>query len=139
MLLHDGGPQLHSAVLRILVGKAIVDNFQGGATGNMLAQIDVGTGTCPAAVDGTGFGYPRLDRHPEAGGQIAGLTVPDWPAARELICRAAALFTGLAIQGWDIAFRETSPVLVENNSKSEFRIIQHATLLDPGFRRAARL
>jgi hypothetical protein len=142
VLMIDGEPHLHSAVLRIPIGKSMIDNFQGGATGNMLAEIDVATGRCRSAVGGIGFNYKRLDRHPDTGQPIEGLTIPDWPAARDLLCRAARLFPGLAIQGWDIAFAEDGPSLLENNSKSEFRIIQHATqrgLIDPTFRRAARM
>lgn len=142
VLMEDGEPRLHSAVLRIPVGKSMIDNFQGGATGNMLAEIDIASGACNAAVAGTGFGYRRLNAHPDTGRAIAGLTIADWPAARDLLCRAARLFPGLAIQGWDLAFAAEGPTLLENNSKSEFRIIQHATqrgLLDPCFRRVARL
>lgn len=142
VIMRDGQPHLHSAVLRIPAGNTMIDNFQGGATGNMLAEIDVETGRCGAGVGGTGFDYKRLDRHPDTGRPIAGLVIGDWQAARDLIVRAASLFPGLPIQGWDLAFTEEGPSLLENNSKSEFRIIQHATqrgLLDPSFRRAARL
>lgn len=142
VLMLDGRPLVHSAVLRIPRGKSMIDNFQGGASGNMLAEIDVATGVCRAAVAGIGFKHAIVARHPDSGGMIEGLQIPDWREVVDVLERAASLFPGLMIQGWDIAFGEQGPLLLENNSKSEFRIIQHGTqrgLIDPHFRRAARL
>jgi glutathione synthase/RimK-type ligase-like ATP-grasp enzyme len=142
VLLIDGRPSVHSAVLRVPVGNNMVDNFYRGLYGNMIAEIDVATGVCAAAVADVGLSYRAVDHHPDTGNSIRGLQMPEWPRAVEILERAARHFPGLQIQGWDIAFDEQGPMLLENNSKSEFNIIQHATqrgLLDTSFRRVARL
>jgi hypothetical protein len=141
-LNRGGDAAIHCAVLRIPVGRAMVDNFHAGRTGNLIASIDVDRGTCGPAVAGLGFDYRTVDEHPDTGEVIRGRAVPGWAAACELVRRSATLFPGLAIQAWDVAFTGDGPSVIEINAKGEFRILQHAMqrgLIDEPFRRTAGL
>lgn len=133
---------VHSAVLRIPVGRAMVDNFHAGRTGNLIAEINVDTGVCGRAVAGLGFDYRLVDRHPDTGEAISDARIPDWSEACDMVRRAAGLFPGLAVQAWDVAFTPAGPSIIEINAKGEFRILQHALqrgLIDDRLRQAARL
>ena len=44
VLMSDSGPILHRAVLRIPTGANMIDNFQHGASGNLLGSIEIDTG-----------------------------------------------------------------------------------------------
>jgi hypothetical protein len=142
VLNHGGETSIHSAVLRIPVGRAMVDNFHAGRTGNLIAEIDIAEGTCAAAVAGLGFDYRIADRHPDTGEPIRGVPVPGWLDASAVVRRAARLFPGLPIQAWDVAFTPAGPSIIEINAKGEFRILQHARqrgLIDERFQQVARL
>ena len=142
VLNRDGQASVHCAVLRVPVGRAMVDSFYAGRTGNLIAEVDVATGSCASAVAGLGFDYRVTDHHPDTGAPIRGTRIPGWAEAVAIVERAARLFPGLPIQAWDIAFTPEGPSIIEINAKGEFRILQHALqrgLIDERFRRAAGL
>lgn len=142
VLADNGEPLVHCAVLRIPVGRSMVDNFHAGRTGNLIAQIDVDRGRCGVGIAGLGFDYRTVDCHPDTGHRITDAVVPDWAEACAMTLRAARLFPGLPVQAWDVAFTPTGPSIIEINAKGEFRILQHALqrgLIDERFWKAARL
>ena len=86
---------------------------------------------------GTGPEQRELDHHPDTGGRLEGLTIPDWPALTALALKAAAALPGLRMQAWDIAPTDRGPVLVEVNIGGDFNLPQlaHRTgLMDDRFR-----
>jgi hypothetical protein len=142
VLAHGAEPDIHCAVLRIPVGRSMVDNFYAGRTGNLIAEIDIEGGRCGAAIAGVGFDHRIVDRHPDTGEPIRGVAVPGWAGACAMVRRAARLFPGLRVQAWDVAFTADGPSIIEINAKGEFRILQHALqrgLIDDRFRRVANL
>ena len=77
------------------------------------------------------------NNHPDTGGRLEGLTIPDWPALTALALKAAAALPGLRMQAWDIAPTDRGPVLVEVNIGGDFNLPQlaHRTgLMDDRFR-----
>ena len=49
------------------------------------------------------------------GTQIQGFQFPDWEAAMDMVRQAAEMIPELGYLGWDIAFTEEGPILVEGN------------------------
>lgn len=115
---------VHRAVLRIPAGRAMVDNFHNGTTGNALAVVVPDTGRVAAAWHGVGPTQRRLERHPDTGRPLPGLRLPDWQRARELVERASRLLAGMALQSWDLALTERGPVLIEVNDVSSVDVLQ---------------
>ena len=87
-----------------------VDNFN---SGGMVAPVDEKTGiVADRAIDKNKILYAV---HPMTGTQIQGFQFPDWEAAMDMVRRAAELIPELGYLGWDIAFTEDGPILVEGN------------------------
>lgn len=118
--LHVGGaPRLHAATLKIPITLAGTDNM---SRGNLGAPVELDTGRIGSART---LDQDTLhERHPISGGRIAGLTVPGWPAAVELVLRAAPLVMPLRVVGWDVALTESGPVLLEGNVPSAESVVQ---------------
>lgn len=87
-----------------------VDNF---SSGGMVAPIDIKTGI---VTDG-GIDRPKnkFMIHPQTGVSIVGFQFPDWEKAMDMIEQAAHKVPGLRYVGWDIAFTDKGPELVEGN------------------------
>ena len=133
VLLEDTGPAILHALCKIPVGDNPADNFW--RPGNLLAALDPG-GRVIRVVQGTGPEQRELDDHPDTGGRLQGLTIPDWPALTALALQAATAFPGLRMQAWDIAPTDRGPVLVEVNIGGDFNLPQlaHRTgLMDERF------
>ena len=87
-----------------------VDNF---SSGGMVAPVDHKTGI---VTDG-GIDRPKnkFMVHPMTGTSIVGFQFPDWQEAMDMVVRAAHKIPGLRYVGWDIAFSDHGPVMVEGN------------------------
>ena len=53
--------------------------------------------------------------HPRTRARLIGYRVPHWPAARDLVERAARAFAPLRTIGWDVAITDGEPCLIEAN------------------------
>ncbi len=115
----QGRPQVVRATLRMAVTSDVVDNFsQGGAA----AAVDLATG-----VLGKCFlqNPSRLEPcHPKTGELVEGFCLPDWDAAKELVCHAHRAVPEFNFLGWDVALSEQGPVLVECNPWPQVDIVQ---------------
>jgi Sugar-transfer associated ATP-grasp len=134
VLLEDNGPAVLHALCKIPVGDNPADNFW--RPGNLLAALDAG-GRVTRVVQGTGPEQREPESHPDTGGCLKALTIPDWPALTALGLQAATAFPGLRMQAWDIAPTDHGPVLVEVNIGGDFNLPQlaHQTgLMDDRFR-----
>lgn len=88
-----------------------VDNFN---SGGMAAPVEERTGVVRApAIDKTKALYTT---HPHTGTAIEGFRFPDWEQALDIVREAAGKIEGMGYIGWDIAFTEQGPVLVEGNN-----------------------
>lgn len=57
----------------------------------------------------------RFASHPQSGALIGGRVLPDWQQAVELAVRGHRMLPQFTFIGWDVAFAETHPVLLEGN------------------------
>jgi len=113
----DGQVEIYDAWLKLIVGNNIIDNYEGGRTGNMKAELDVDSGAIVAVLGASpdGIGFEVLPVHPVTGINIPGTVLPDWPSFRQLVDRAAHLLFPLRTIGWDVALTGDGPVLIEGN------------------------
>lgn len=108
-------PELYRAIWKLPRRHNIIDNFESGSTGNLLAQIDLATGRVLRVIGGYGMSLRELDRHPDSNEPCVGLQLPDWPAVVATTLAAAALLPGLRFQHWDVALADGGPVPLEVN------------------------
>lgn len=109
----DGGVEVLGCAMRIALGRADVDNIRGGATGNLLAEVDAAAGTVGrvCGIDGWGrFAPAASDRAPAPGTRL-----PLWEEAIALARRASAAFLPMRAPAWDIAVTPSGPVVIEAN------------------------
>lgn len=110
-LLGVGGKvEVLGAVLRIGTGSAEIDNTTGGG---IAAPIDLESGTCGLAISGSTI--RRMARHPETGRQIEGFAVPYWDRMKGAAISAHERLPFARSLGWDVAFGEAGPVILEVN------------------------
>lgn len=118
------GPELLCGAWKIPAGGNVADNFW--RPGNILAQLDLETGTILKAVTGAGFSRREVTTHPCTGTTLAGTAVPDWAKVKALVLDAARLFGEAGIIGWDVAATESGPMIVEANTTPDFALPQIA-------------
>lgn len=113
----NGDADLLFAFLKVIAGDSLIDNFQGGKTGNIIANLDQATGRVLRAIrfdPRLGASRP-VEHHPMTREALIGFQLPLWPEARELALRAARAFHGTRAVGWDIGITDQGPVLLEGN------------------------
>lgn len=107
---HNGEVHLICTYFRIGNGGKHVDNFNNGG---MVAPVDEATGIVKdRAIDKNKNLY---ETHPMTGTPIKGFQFPDWDKAMALAMQAATEVPQMGYIGWDVAFTEKGPCLVEGN------------------------
>ena len=124
--LGASGAVATKAVWKINVGRDDSDNFQHGASGNMLAAVDMGTGQVSRIISGTGPNQVENPLHPVTGAQLIGFQIPWWPEIKALVCDAQLAFPGFVCPGWDIAVCTDGPKILEVNYFGDIDLSQHA-------------
>jgi hypothetical protein len=112
------------ALWKIPVGDHPADNFW--RPGNLLAGLEAASGRVTRVIQGVGPERRELESHPDTGGRLQDLILPEWPALVALGLRAATALPGLRMQAWDIALTDRGPVLVEANIGGDFNLPQLA-------------
>lgn len=112
-------------LMKIPVGANIADNFW--RAGNLLADLDPGTGTILRVLRGKGPTQEEFQQHPVTGHQLVGTMLPHWQALREVNKAVARLFAPVRYQSLDIALTDAGPVVVEINSGGSFLLPQLAS------------
>jgi hypothetical protein len=115
----QGVSRVVCAMLRIIAGAAVVDNYAQGTNGNLSCLVDLADGILdlPLGVGPDGFGVVPVPHHPKTGVPFRGFRLPDWKAACALANRAALLFLPMRSLGWDIALTAGGPRIVEANNR----------------------
>lgn len=102
-------PHIICAYFRIGNGK-YVDNFN---SGGMVAPVNEETGeVLDKAIDKQKKLY---EYHPATNKLIKGFVFPDWEKALEMVKKASLVVPDMRYIGWDVAFTNKGPVLVEGN------------------------
>lgn len=111
------------ALLRIPSGGNVHDNFSGGASGNLIANVDVENGRLGPAWGRRNPKVSRLlesfDRNPDTGLPVRGEVVPRWGEIRDAVRHASEEFHELPFLGWDFALSEDGIVIIEANSNPD--------------------
>lgn len=131
-----GQIEVIAGALRIVVGNSEVDSFSHGASGNLIAGVDVDSGRLITAIGSKSKSWPTMaavTAHPISGASIVGVELPHWPAVLELVKRAHTTIENLHTVGWDVAVLEHGPVIVEANWRYDIDLIQVA--YKKGFRK----
>jgi len=123
-LLTDEGPKLLGAAWKIPGGENIADNYW--RAGNLLAQMDLGSGEVLRVVTGAGFALSEPTHHPDTGAGFSGFFHPEWEAMCALALDGARLMRHVPLIGWDIACTSDGPMIVEMNETPDFSLIQLA-------------
>ena len=112
-----GTATILAAVLRIITGANIIDNFNFGASGNLIAHVNPRNGAIEEVLgaNADGHGMASLRAHPDTGQTFLDVHVPDWAAVSALTKRAALSFEPLKTIGWDVGITPRGPVLIEGN------------------------
>jgi hypothetical protein len=114
------GPRAIYAFFKIIVGRNAIDNYAGGATGNLIARIQLEDGTLyPAMTSREGRGFAPVPLHPLTGVAMEGFRLPFWKEALDLVLRAAPSFLPLRSIGWDVAMTPDGPMVIEANFNSD--------------------
>lgn len=124
--LSTGGPRLIKAIWKINIGREDSDNFRHGASGNLLAAIDMQSGKVTRVIAGTGLEQALDPVHPVSGKPLVGFTIPCWDEVKALVCDAQKAFPGYLCPGWDIAICSDGPKILEVNFMGDIDLPQHA-------------
>jgi hypothetical protein len=114
------------AIFKINIGQRDSDNFEHGASGNMLGAVDIATGKVVRAISGVGLGQRVNPKHPVSGADIVGFTLPNWTGITDLVREAQKAFPGFICPGWDIALCADGPRILEVNAFGDIDLSQHA-------------
>lgn len=125
----EGVPRLLFAVLRIPVGDNVTDNFSHGASGNVIAPIDLKTGILGPCRGSASREWPQIvgvSVHPDTGNSIEGFQIPMWDQILEVLEQGQKSLPDLKTLGWDIAVTDSGPLIVETNATYDIDIVQVA-------------
>jgi hypothetical protein len=101
---------------------SIVDNYH--ASGIAFA-LDINTGELGAGRKLNFAQSPRFhDIHPVTGKMMKGTKLPQWPEAKALALRLHGSSPHLLVCGWDIAFTENGPCVIEANLPPGTPVVQ---------------
>ncbi|MEO8302524.1 MAG: sugar-transfer associated ATP-grasp domain-containing protein [Betaproteobacteria bacterium] len=111
----EEGVRLIRAIWKIAVPPNHIDNFDFGANGNMLANIDLTSGEISRVI---GQRWPKaryLREHPITGKLLEGFHLPGWDRILNACRDGGAVFPLMRIQHWDFALTEQGPLILELN------------------------
>ncbi len=120
MTFNDGGkPEILWMGLRVGNGVNSVDNFHAQGMG---VAIDMETGKLKGeAIDKDGNVFKT---HPTTGVVFDGFQLPDFQQAVELVLRGALESDKILVIGWDVAFSDRGPVIIEANRRPGYDLVQ---------------
>ena len=128
VVIDKHGPHLLRAVWKIPTGQNVIDNFQHGRTGNLVASVNVKNGEVQRVIgSGENGEFVEVTTHPDTGKTVSPMTIPDWPAIEDLCLRSALVIPGYRLLHFDIALAESGPALLEVNFRGNMDLLQHAS------------
>lgn len=119
----DCQPRILVATMKLQTAPSGVDNMAQGA---IIAPIDLDTGSLGEGRDARDARMPRRRVLPGTGKEYSGFVLPDWQQARTIALKAAAAFPWCRCIGWDVAFSDRGPVVIEANERWAARLPQVA-------------
>lgn len=108
------------AVQRIGTKNTIpVDN---GSQGGLVAKIDLKTGKLSEAK--CMYKKETYKKHPDSGGKIEGVTVPNWEMIKEKMLEVSSKLEDFKFIAWDLLITNNDIYVLEANNSSGVNIIQ---------------
>lgn len=120
MTFNDHGkPEILWMGLRVGNGVNPVDNFHAQGMG---VSIDMETGR----LKGNAIDKDRnpFSVHPTTGVPFDGFQLPDFQEAVDLVLKGALESDKILVIGWDVAFSDQGPVIIEANRRPSFDLVQ---------------
>jgi hypothetical protein len=107
------------ALLKIISGNNVVDNQSHGRIGNICGFIDIEEGIVTGcySVSENGYGYNKIERHPDTGNELRGFSIPCWKEVVESVALYSKNFFPLRTIGWDVAVTDKGHCVIEGNAK----------------------
>lgn len=121
----DGKVSIVSAVWRIPSGTNMIDNFQHGASGNLLGGIDAETGRIKRVVGLVNGKIDHVSHHPDTHITFEDYVLPDWQKVKDICLKGAHYLMGMNLHHWDVALTNRGPIIVENNEIADLDLHQH--------------
>lgn len=120
-VMKDGNVSILTALLR--VGTEKTGNVDNWAAGGLAVGIENN-----GYLKEHGFYKPQFGQkvncHPDTGIRFSEFEVPMFEQAKELVCNAHKSLYGVHSIGWDVAFTQNGPVLIEGNDNWEISLQQ---------------
>ena len=118
-----GNMLIIGAIIKFGSRKSVVDNSK--ASKGVFSKIDIQTGVVGPAYEF--FKRDPMEYHPYTLQRIEGLELPYWNQALELVKKAHTILAfRCGTFGWDIAFGQNMPIIIEANSKWDHNHFQKA-------------
>lgn len=112
----DGSVVIAYAFAKPTAVGPVSDNFAGGASGNMLAMIDIEHQCISRVVRRAPSGLlTDITHHPDTGTDLRNYPVPELTQALDLARRCALGFAEVPAVGWDIVITDTGAMVLEGN------------------------
>jgi hypothetical protein len=107
------------ALVRMGSGGQQIDN---ASSGGLYIKIDPENGVLADYA----FAFNRITfkQHPDTGFVFKGAAIETWPEAKQFALDVAKKFREIRYMGWDIAFTEDGPAVIELNNAPGIGIIQ---------------
>lgn len=118
------GVQPLRAVWKLAVPPNHVDNFSLGKYGNLLANVDLATGTIGKVISAF---WPKTQIHavhPLSGKPLEGFQLPQWPKLLQAVRDAGPVFPLMKIHHWDFALTDQGPLMLELNDLGATEMLQ---------------
>ena len=110
----DGTARVIACFMKVGRSGNCFDNAGDG--GNVDACVDVETGEIKYAVQFDGWRRVKeINVHPDSGIQLNGVIIRNWETIKSEVIKFQQAFPFCKAAGWDIAFTEDGPVVVEVN------------------------
>jgi hypothetical protein len=109
----ESGPKVARASWKIPAGANAADNYW--QPGNILAQLDLASGTILRAFSGSGLELVTRDNHPDTNVALVGFKVPNWSDILDVALQGARVMPHVPLIGWDIAPTPDRATIVEMN------------------------
>lgn len=107
------------ALVRMGSGGQQIDN---ASSGGLYIKIDPDTGVL--ADQAFAFNRLRFKNHPDTGFVFKGASMETWSEAKRFAIAVAQKFREIKYMGWDIAFTNDGPAVIELNNAPGIGIIQ---------------
>lgn len=117
--LEKGRTKILFTMLRMGQGGNQLDN---ASQAGLVCRIDPQTG----AFDSRGYSSlgKTMDKHPDTGFTFDGYVFPHWSEVKEFIISTAQKVDSIKFIGWDIAYTETGPAVIEMNAGAGLEYLQ---------------